>query len=1295
MKNRAKRVMSLLILLTMIVSCFTATTTFAAQTYGVDNLNSKKGDLYIGFLGGSITQGSGATLLENRYSSLITKEFFGSKFAPGKVTEINAAVGGTGTEYGHMRMYKDLRLGTEESPDVVFVEFAVNDSSVSTPSRLKNMESIVRQLISQPKIPAIIFVYTFSSDSRYIDGADAKSVEGAIEDFHKIAENYGIYEINLTEYIGKGIEEGKWLWNSSGQENNLSIDTAHPNDFGYRVYADYIKECLEKDYDKAFSKIDPMTKPYGNDLFGVIEEIYFGDDRVVKSKEWKHKKRVEGTENHFYKGFYTNQDSLDATFEFEFEGRGVGINVTRDYNNAYVNWSVTKKSTGEVVASSTIRYPSTIQRNDNGIGFLLATGLPKDTYIFKCTLSESEHAINRGGNGKYMAIANIVVEKDLHSNLPGPDGNVIAPDVDSSGETENIPQEEVKNESLAISGDKTILYVAKDGKDTNNGSIDSPFATLEKARDTIRSLKKSGNLGEGGAVVYIRGGEYLVQKELLLTEEDSGAENAPIVYRNYPDEKVEFMGAVDMNTELFKRVTDESVLNKIVDTKARDKVVAVDLFALGYTELPEQYWPGAYSYIQNMPSITGREKPTAIASELIVNGQAQTIARYPNNDYMYIESVIEPGAMPRNWSNDVKGSDDYVKPEDRVPTPFTFTVADERIKYWTDAKDALLYGYFYYSWADQTVPLASVDVSKHAITSKYPSVYTVLADQYFYIYNLLEEIDIPGEYFVDRENGILYLYPPESGISSAIYTTLEDYMFNLQGAEYISIKGIDMSYMRSGAIFSMGVKGVEIADCEISYTGSKAVTVSGYDNKVYDCYIHDVEGGVVLDGGDRKNLIPGNNYVENCEFENCSRISSTYMPAVTLSNIGNRVVNNKIHGSPHLLIQFSGNDHIIGYNEIYDACQHTDDAGAMYAGRAVSQQGNRIINNYFHDIESEELGNNGVSGLYLDDYWSSADISGNVFENISGYGVASSGNFTKINNNIFVNVRSGAVRAKGSDTYNQSVSEVLNEFNVLWNDELVRFDCYSDKWIKKYPQILELKDENGRFRLGYKMEIMNNILYNSSDNVVENDVKRDGTVENNLLITSDPGFYDVANRNYLLKPDSEIYTKIPDFHPIAFTRMGQYSSRAMSRIKNAYVLSAESPYVFNNGEKIKGDKNGITVIDGKAYVPLRKGVEAVGGSIQFDEATSEISITTDTKLVSFTDGEKSKVSSNGTEYTLVNPIVNKEYTNYISITDLAALFEKQLTEYEDIFVISDVENLFTKTVDDGLLRYIQSQLTIY
>ena len=68
-----KRITATIVLLTIIVSCFTATNVFAGQSYGVDNLNSNKGDLYIGFLGGSITQGSGATPVENRYSSLITK----------------------------------------------------------------------------------------------------------------------------------------------------------------------------------------------------------------------------------------------------------------------------------------------------------------------------------------------------------------------------------------------------------------------------------------------------------------------------------------------------------------------------------------------------------------------------------------------------------------------------------------------------------------------------------------------------------------------------------------------------------------------------------------------------------------------------------------------------------------------------------------------------------------------------------------------------------------------------------------------------------------------------------------------------------------------------------------------------------------------------------------------------------------------------------------------------------------------------------------------------------------------
>lgn len=86
------------------------------------------------------------------------------------------------------------------------------------------------------------------------------------------------------------------------------------------------------------------------------------------------------------------------------------------------------------------------------------------------------------------------------------------------------------------------LYVARDGNDDNPGTQQRPFASLEKARDAARDLKYSGGLPPGGVVVHLREGAYELRTTFRLTAGDAGSENAPIVYRAYPGEKVVLTG---------------------------------------------------------------------------------------------------------------------------------------------------------------------------------------------------------------------------------------------------------------------------------------------------------------------------------------------------------------------------------------------------------------------------------------------------------------------------------------------------------------------------------------------------------------------------------------------------------------------------------------------------------------------------------------------------------------------------------------------------------------------------------
>lgn len=843
--------------------------------------------------------------------------------------------------------------------------------------------------------------------------------------------------------------------------------------------------------------------------------------------------------------------------------------------------------------------------------------------------------------------------------------------------------------TVAAADSRTILYVSADGNDSNTGNFDAPFATLQKARDTIRYLKEQNKLGEGGAVVYIRGGEYFIQNALTLSSEDSGRENAPVIYRNYPGEKVTFTGGAGISADAFKKVTDTAILERIVDSKARSKVVEVDMFALGYTELPEQIWPGAYSYSWAMQQIHGKTAPEAVASELVVNGNAMTLARYPNDGYMYIDTIIEPGETPRNWYDDRIGTPQYIEPEKRTTTPFTITVNDSRVKKWEKANDSLITGSFYYSWADQTVPVAKIDGSDNAITSKYPSEYSVLENQHFYIYNLLEEIDIPGEYFVDRNEGKLYLYPPEDGINDVIYTTLDEYMFDIQNAEYITIKGIDMAYMRNGAVKMTDTAGCEVSDCDINYTGNIAIDIKGSNNKVYDCYIRDVNKGIRVVGGDPETLTHSMNVVENNHIERADRVSNTYSWAINFDGVGNYIYNNKLNDADHLVIQFGGQENVVAYNEIFDACTHADDMGAIYAGRNLIHRGNKILYNYIHDIGGTDINGIGVQGIFLDDWWSAANIEGNVFENIKGAALKFAGSYNEAKNNVFINCQS-AGHLNRSYNYGNTDSEYTYRTTIAEAPYI-----YSDIWVSKYPSIVNVISADDKLDMNNYIVAKNNVLFNTPDFLVSSEIAETATIEKNVSFTSDPGFYDIYNKNYLLNENSTVYEKIPEFKPVLFTRMGNYSERALNRVKNAYVLCQESPYIMKKGQIINKENAVPKVIDNKYYIPVRIGVEAVGGELEYNEATDTVSITASGKAVSFVSGDTDSFTVNGTEYTLNNSIVKNDGTNYISVDDLTEIFDKYLNCNGNLVIISDTEGLFTKITDDGLLRYIESQLSVY
>ena len=874
------------------------------------------------------------------------------------------------------------------------------------------------------------------------------------------------------------------------------------------------------------------------------------------------------------------------------------------------------------------------------------------------------------------------------------------------------------NTTFAAEKKISEIYVATTGDDANPGTIDQPLKTAEGARNKIRELKKSGEIGEKGAVVYFREGIYPFAETMVLEKEDSGTAEAPITYRNYLEEEVQFIGGININPADFQKVTDSKILNRLVEDTAKDSLYRVNLRTIGVKEIPMPYLLGNYSYWQvdgvvqeksvimaDLVEALGFDRNAAKSPELYVNNKLMSVAKYPNEGYLKVDAVTEPGPFMRNWNDDIIGSADWVPPEDRVATPFRFINQDAkpRMEKWKNADQALLWGRWYWEWATQSVPLDYVVPTSGEIASKVSSAFSVRANQPWYIYNLLEEIDAPGEYFLDRETGYLYFHPEDGmeAVDEVVLTLLDGPTVKFDNAAYINFKGINSMRSRKEAFAIVSSDNIHISDAELAYTAGFAVTMLYSTNcTVKHCYVHDVDGGVRIDEcGNMEKLIKANCGVENCEFDWFARLTATYTPAISIGGgCGNFARNNEIHNAQHMGIGFSGPYHEISFNNIYNVCQEADDSGAIYTGRNLTTHYGCIIkNNYIHDCTPIANYTVGTIAIYLDDFLSGITVVGNVIENMQKGGMFSGYN-NEWTNNIFINNEFCSIVTAFSA--NISAAGLQPSLLAGWKDaDYVR----TEAWQKAFPDLAALTEENfTNDTVSTGCIVKNNLMVNSAglDLIGTLTSHPENIVENNLAIEGDPGFVDMDNKIYLLKEDAKIFKDMPDFKPIPFTRIGRYSERAEARVKKALTLAIDSPYVMVDGQKqminnAEPEQKPV-IINDSTYVPFRFLCEALGMSVEYNEETRIATFDDGANKLEFSLDSLDKVKKGEEEITLEVPIRNINGRTYMPLRAISEMVDKEVFWDDRGFItVSDTENLFNSEADAGLIEYLHGKLSVY
>ncbi len=570
------------------------------------------------------------------------------------------------------------------------------------------------------------------------------------------------------------------------------------------------------------------------------------------------------------------------------------------------------------------------------------------------------------------------------------------------------------------------LWVAPHGSDVNPGTEQRPFATIERARDEIRHRKANATLPAAGVTVELRGGTYELPRPLELTALDSGAENAPIVYRARTGETVKLAGSREVTG--WKRVTDRAVLERL-DVAARGQVWQADLKALGITDL--QGINSAATY-QSDPGL-----------EVFFHDRPMTLARYPNAGYMHIAAVLDAKGVGKTG--------EVSSPEGR------FICDDPRLARWGHEKGIWLHGFWVWDWADLRIPLGRVDPKAHTLSlgPKPGRSFTMRSGQWFYAENVLPELDSPGEWYLDRDTSILYFWPPEPLSSGKVVVSLVRDLVRLNDVSHVIFRGLSIEAGRGSAFVIRGGAKVRVVACTIRNMGNWGVKVyGGTGHAVAGCDVYqNGQGGIHLEAGDRKTLTPAGHCADNNHIHHTARWDPVYQQAITVFGVGNRATHNLIHDVPHVAIGFTGNDQTIEYNEIHTAVFQSNDAGAIYTSppdETWSMRGHKIRYNFLHNIHGFQ--GKGCLGVYLDDCFSSADISGNIFYDVATAVLIGGGRDNRLTNNLFLHCD----RAFSIDARGLGWAKGVGDFATK---ELLSLNYKQPPWSIKYPELLKILED--------------------------------------------------------------------------------------------------------------------------------------------------------------------------------------------------------------------------------------------
>lgn len=541
-------------------------------------------------------------------------------------------------------------------------------------------------------------------------------------------------------------------------------------------------------------------------------------------------------------------------------------------------------------------------------------------------------------------------------------------------------------------------YVATNGNDQwsgklaapNAGKTDGPFATVARARDAIRALKGQGGL-TAPVTVHVRGGTYFLSEPLTFTPQDSGTQSCPITYAAYQGETPIISAGAPITNWRTAQVN-------------------------GHT-----------AWATQVPGVTQGQW---YFRELWVNNSRRLRPRLPKQGFYRIAGLMQrPGSIPWNQG------------QNRVQ------FSGQDIKQWRNLNDVEVMAVHF--WIEERLPIASVDPYSHQVAFTRPSLFRLTAEQTpegarYWVENVVEALDSPGQWYVDRPTGTLYYIPqpgeePESATVVAPrfpqVVRFDGDADNQKYVEYITLQGLSFMHTEwtippqtaaykqgavnvPGAILCDGTRSCAIRDCTVAHVGTYGVEigVGCQGNTIKGNAIWDLGAGGVKLGFSSASTVVSDNHIYDGGYLFPSAIG------IWIGNTAhNEVTHNLIHRFYYTGISCGWTwgyrasptqDNHVEYNVIHHIGRGLlDDLGGIY--NLGVQPGTTIRNNLIHDVWTAT---GRGRGIYLDEGSTGILVENNIVLRVDDATLIQNyGRNNTIQNNIFALGKQAGIRRGRSE----------------------------------------------------------------------------------------------------------------------------------------------------------------------------------------------------------------------------------------------------------------------------------------